>query len=169
MKTIMLVFIISFSVMNGFAQEKTKKELKEERELAKQKEIEVLIDSKEFEFVANRANPQGTRSIDMTTNDNFLRLKKDTIHSEMPFFGRAFSGVGYGSNSGGLNFKGLAEGYSLKKGKKNYTIKASVKDNSDSYQIILNIYFAGGAYLSISSNNRSTIGYNGEIHKLIIK
>lgn len=169
MKTMMLLLFLSFSVMTGFAQEKTKKQLKEERELAKQKEIDVLIESKEFEFVANRANPQGTRSIDMTTNDNFLRLKKDTIHSEMPFFGRAYSGVGYGSSSGGLDFKGFAKDYSVKKGKKSYTIKTSVKDNSDSYTIIFNIYFDGGAYLSISSNNRSTIGYNGEIHKLIVK
>lgn len=169
MKTMMLLLFLSFSVMTGFAQEKTKKQLKEERELAKQKEIEALIESKEFEFVANRANPQGMRSIDMTTNDNFLRFKKDTIHSEMPFFGRAYGGVGYGSNSGGLDFKGLAKDYSIKKDKKNYTIKANVKENTDSYQIILNIYFNGGAYLSISSNNRSTIGYNGEIHKFAIK
>ena len=169
MKTMMLLFFISFSVMTGFAQEKTKKQLKEERELAQQKDIEALIEAKDFEFVGDRANPQGTRSIDLTTNNNFFRLKKDTIDSDMPFFGRAFSGVGYGSSDGGLKFKGLANDYSVKKGKKSYTIKANVKDNSDSYNIILDVYFNGGAYLSISSNNRSTIGYNGEIHKLIVK
>jgi hypothetical protein len=169
MKTILLTFFLSLTTVLCFAQEKTKKQLKAEQELVKQKEIETLIGSKEFEFVANRANPQGTRTIDMTTNTNFLRFKKDTIHSEMPFFGRAYSGVGYGSGGGGLDFKGLAKDYSIKKGKKSYIIKTDVKDNTDSYGIILEIYFNGYAYLSINSSNRSPISYNGEIHKIPIK
>ncbi|MGQ7947088.1 DUF4251 domain-containing protein [Flavobacterium sp. WC2509] len=168
MKTIITTFFLSFFVLIGFAQEKTKKQLKEEKELAKQKEIDSLIESKVFEFVANRANPQGVRSIDMTTNDNFLRLKKDSIHSEMPFFGRGYSGIGYGSG-GGLDFKGVVNDFSIKKGKKSYTIKANVKDAADSYNIVLDIYFEGTAYLNINSTHRSSISYNGEIHKISVK
>lgn len=108
MKTLMTTLFLFFSILIGFAQEKTKQQIKEEQKLAQQKKIEALVESKEYEFVADRANPQGIRSIDMTTNDNFLRFKKDTIHSSMPFFGRGYSGIGYGSG-GGLDFKGVGK------------------------------------------------------------
>lgn len=168
MKTLVTTFLLFFSILFGFAQEKSKQQIKEEKKLAKQKEIEALVDSKEYEFQADMAFPQGTRSINMTTNANFLRFKKDTIHSEMPFFGRAYSGVGYGGG-GGLDFKGPIKDYSIKKGKKYYTIKADVKSDSDSYGIILIVYFDGGANLSINSINRSPISYRGNIDKLEIK
>lgn len=166
MKTLILTFFLSFSVLIGFAQEKTKQQIKEEQRAIKQKEIDALVESKVYEFVADRANPQGGRSIDMTTNSNFFRFEKDTIHSEMPFFGRAYGGVAYGGGGGGLDFKGPIKDYSVEKGKKEYTIKADVRGTSDSYNIILKVYFNGSAYLTINSSNRSPINYNGKIDKL---
>ena len=165
MKTIILTTVVLFSVFCGFSQEKSKQQIKEEQNAIKEKRITDLVESKEYEFVAEMAYPQGTRSISMTTNSNFFRFEKDTIHSEMPFFGRAYSGVGYGAGDGGLNFKGVAKNYSIKKGKKNYTIKAEVKNNTDSYDIILTVYFGGSADLVINSSNRSPISYRGTIDK----
>ncbi len=164
-----MTFFLSFSVLIGFAQEKTKQQIKEEQKAVKQKEIDALVESKEYEFEAVMAYPQGTRNIDMTTNSNFLRFQKDTIHSEMPFFGRAYSGVGYGRGGGGLDFKGAIKDYSIKKGKKSYTIKANVRGDSETYSVLLTVYFDGGASLSINSSNRSPITYRGEIDKLVIK
>lgn len=168
MKTLILTFFLSFSMLISFAQEKTKQQIKEEKKLAKQKEVEALIDSKQFEFVGDKAYPQGGRTIDLTTNANFFRLKKDSIHSEMPFFGRAYSGVAYGSG-GGLDFKGLVKDYSVEKGSKKYIIKADVRDQSDSYSIFLTVFFEGGASLTINSNNRASINYSGSIEKLKTK
>nr|WP_315262756.1 DUF4251 domain-containing protein [uncultured Flavobacterium sp.] len=101
--------------------------------------MDALVESKEYEFVADVEYPQGFRNIDMTTNSIFLRFQKDTIHSEMPFLGRAYSGVAYSSNGGGggggLDFKGAVKNYFIKKGKKSYTIKATVKGNADWYDV----------------------------------
>jgi hypothetical protein len=168
MKTSILSFFLSFSMLIGFAQEKTKQQIKEEQKIAKQKEIEELVDSKEFEFQAITAYPMGGRSIDMITNPNFLRFQKDSIDSAMPYFGRAYTGVAY-SGGGGLDFKGPIQDYSIKKGKKEYTIRAKVKGNADSYDILLSVFFEGTASLSISSNNRSSISYRGRIEKLKAK
>jgi hypothetical protein len=165
MKTSILSFFLSFSMLIGFAQEKTKQQIKEEQKLAKQKEIAALVDSKEFEFVAIMAYPQGTRSIDMLSNPNFLRFKKDSIHSEMPFFGQGYIGMGF-RGSGGLDFKGYIQDYSINKDKKKYTIKAKVKDNSDYYNITLIVFFEGNASLTINTSNRSPINYSGRIEKL---
>jgi hypothetical protein len=168
MKTLVLSFFLSFSMLIGFAQEKAKQQIKEEQKLAKQKEVEAMVNSKEFEFVAVTAYPQGTRSIDMISNPNYLRFKKDSIYSEMPFFGRAYSGVGYGGG-GGLDFKGLIQDYTVTKKKKEYIIKGKVKDNTDYYNVILTVYFEGNASLSINTSNRSPISYRGSIDEIKAK
>nr|WP_315197050.1 DUF4251 domain-containing protein [uncultured Flavobacterium sp.] len=164
MKTLVLSFFLSFSMLIGFGQEKSKQQIKEEQKQAKQKKVEALVDSKEFEFEGDMAYPQRGRSIDLTTNTNYLRFKNDSIHSEMPYFGRAYAGLVYGG--GGLNFKGPIKDYSIAKNKKNFTIKGEVRDSSDSYQIILTIFFDGVASLTISSNNRDSITYRGDVKEL---
>jgi hypothetical protein len=161
MKTLVLSFFLSFSMLIGFGQEKTKQQIKEEQKLAKQKKVEALVDSKVFEFEGRMAYPQRGRNIDLTTNPNYLQFKNDSIHSEMPYFGRAYS-IPYGGG-GGLSFKGPIKDYLIKKNKKNFTIKATVRDNSDSYQITLTVFFDGGASLTINSNNRDSINYSGDI------
>ena len=82
----------------------------------------------------------------------------------MPYFGRAYSGVAYGG--GGLSFKGPIQKYSITKDEKKFTIKGEVRDNSDNYSIILTVFFDRGASLTISSNNRDSINYRGEIEEL---
>jgi hypothetical protein len=166
MKTLVLTFFLSFSMLIGFGQEKTKQQIKEEQKLAKQKKVEALVDSKAFEFEGVMAYPQGGRSIDLTTNTNYLRVKNDSIHSEMPYFGRAYAGVGYGTGGGGLSFKGPIKDFSIKKGKKNIIVKGSVSDNSDFYIVTLTVYFDGGASLTIGSNNRDSISYRGSIEEI---
>lgn len=164
MKTVVLSFFLSFSMLMGFAQEKTKQQIKEEKKLAEQKKVEELLNSKDYEFVADWAYPQSGRSINLTSNSNFFRVKNDSVHSEMPFFGRAYAGVAY-SGGGGLDFKGATKDYSMTKEKKNYIIKTEVKGNSDNYSIQLTVYFDGGASLNINSNNRASISYRGMVTK----
>lgn len=167
MKTTATIFCFFFSVLISFGQEKTKEQIKEEKKTVKQKEIDALVDSRQYEFKAIRAYPISGKSIDMTTNPNFFRFQKDTIHSEMPFFGQGYNTTGYGaSNNVGLSFKGEIKNYSLKKEKKSYIIKADVKDDSNSYSIVLTVYFEGEANLSITSSHRSQISYRGQIDKL---
>jgi hypothetical protein len=160
---LVLIFMIGFTALsftNSRAQEKTKKQLKEEKKLEKQNQIAVLIDSKEFVFVANRVQPQGGRSINLTS-DYFAEFHPDLIKCDLPFFGRAFS-AGYG-NDNGMKFEGKPSIYSIEKNKKNYAAKIEVRGTSDSYSMILLVYFEGSATLSIISNNRSSISYDGDI------
>jgi len=164
-KNIVLALFISFFVGNGYAQEKTKKQLKEEQKTEKQKQIEALINSKEFVFVAKNTSPQGYRTIDLTTNPNYMKFYPDLIKSEMPYFGKGYGGGAYGGD-GGLNFEGKPEDYTIEKTNKLYRIKAVVKGERDVYSLILSVYFGGSATLSVNSNYRSTISYNGEISKI---
>ncbi len=161
-KLSILSVLVSFLFLsNGMAQELTKKELKQNARLEKQKQTQLLINSKEFVFVTNIAIPQGGRIINLT-DDYTIEFRSDSIKSELPFFGRGFSGIGYGGDNG-LRFKGKAENYQVEKTKKATIIKAGVRGQQDYFVLMISIYDGGSAHLSVSSNNRSTIAFNGEI------
>lgn len=163
--TVLMLTFFVFSLMNVIAQEKSKKQLKEERKLEKQKQTTLLVDSKEFVFVAKTVNPQGGRTINLTNNDYTVEFRPDLIKSYLPFFGRAYSGVGYGGDNG-MKFEGKPKNNSIEKTKKSYSIKMEVKGERDFYSLSLSVYFDGSAFLTINSNNRSSISYNGAIESL---
>jgi hypothetical protein len=86
------------------------------------------------------------------------------IEGNLPFFGRAYSGVGYGGNAG-IQFKGEPEDYTITENKKNFMVKAVVKGKGDVYRLNLRIGLEGSANLTITSNNRSAISYTGDISR----
>lgn len=145
-----------------FAQEKTKKQIKEEKKIETMKQIEALVNSKEFVFVGRTAFPTGYKTVNLTTNTNYVKYHPNKIESYMPFYGKAYSGVGYGGDQG-LKFEGAPEEYTITKEKKNYRVVAKVKGNNDTFKLSLTVGFEGNASLTITSNNRSSISYNGEI------
>jgi hypothetical protein len=160
-----LVALFALILIAGFAQETNKKPTKEEQKAEKQKQIEAMVNAKEFVFVGRTALPTGYKSVNLTTNTNYVKFYPDTIDSYMPYYGRAYSNVGYGGDTG-LKFTGKADEYTVTKGKKNYQVNAVVKTNKDSFRISLSVSFEGSATLTINSNNRSPISYNGDISAL---
>ena len=154
----MLLSFLNFSV---YGQEKTKKELKAERELKKQKEIEALIDGKNFVFEAQKVTPQGGRLINLDYRTYFLKFNTENTTCDLPFFGRGYN-IGYGSD-GGIKFEGKPENIKIEKEKRKYTLRTTVKGKDDVYDLMFTIFFDGGASLSVNSNNRAAIFYDGEI------
>lgn len=158
--TILLMLFCFFS-FDGFAQEKTKKELKQERELQKQKETEALINSKNFVFDAEKAYPQSTRMLNLDYNTYFIKFTSENVVCDLPFFGRAFN-VGYGAD-GGIKFEGKPEKIKVEQKGKKYLIKTTVKGTNDVYDLLFTIFYDGGTSVSINSNNRASISYDGRI------
>ncbi|MCM0668028.1 DUF4251 domain-containing protein [Flavobacterium tyrosinilyticum] len=156
---LILINVISFSVS---AQEKTKKELKQERELKKQNEIKALIDSQNFVFEAQKATPQGGRLLQLDYNTYFLKFKADNATCDLPFFGRGYN-VGYNSD-GGIKFEGKPENVKVENKKNNTILKATVRGVSDVYDLTFSIFYNGNTTLSVSSNNRGPISYDGVIY-----
>lgn len=163
--SVIALLFLFFSNANAIAQEKTKKQLKEEAKIEKQKQIALLVDSKEFVFYPNSVMPQGGRNIILNDASYSMEFHPNLIKSYLPFFGRGYSGVAYGGGNG-MEFEGKPTVYTVEKTKKAYLIKVDVKGERDSYNIMLSVYFEGSAYLSVSSNNRSSISYDGEIKVL---
>ena len=157
-----LLFVLALAISVGYTQEKSKKQIKEEKKLALQKQVEEMVNAKEFVFVGRTAIPSGHKSVNLTTNTNYVKFHPDLIDSYMPYFGRAYSGVGYGGDQG-LKFTGKPEVFTVTKTKKEFEVTAEVKGSNDTYKISLSIGFEGNSTLGITSNNRSFISYYGEI------
>ena len=164
-KITQLVLVMLLGFFGANAQISDRKAEKEKKRVEREKEIAALVESKSFVFKGDRAIPTGYKSMDLTTNPNFVKFSPDLIVSEMPFFGRAYS-VSYGGSDAGLKFKGKPEIYTIERKKKNYEVEAKIKGTGDSYTINLYISFEGSSTMSISSNNRTSISYNGKISAL---
>ena len=157
-----LFLLLSLIINTGFSQGKTRKELKEERKIENQNQTEALVNSKDFVFIANTALPSGFRSVNITGDSYYVKFQPDLIESVMPFFGKGYSGVAIGDDTG-LRFSGKPEEFTVLKNKKNYQIKVAVKGTRDIYRLFLSLGFEGSGSLTITSNNRNTISYQGEI------
>jgi hypothetical protein len=83
------------------------------------------------------------------------------MKGSMPFFGRAYSGA-YGGD-GGIEFDAAPEEFSIESKKDNHIVSVVVKGKNDTYRLILTVTTSGSASLSINSNNRSSISYQGSI------
>jgi hypothetical protein len=162
LKISLLSVLLSFILTSAISQEKSKKEIKEEQKLEKQKQIEAMVNSKIFVFVARFAQPSGGKQVNLTSNPNYIKFNPELLDGEMPFFGTAYSGIGYGGDSG-IKFRDKPEIFTVEKTKKNFHIDAKVKGENDVYRLSMSVSFEGNTSLSIISNNRATISYQGEI------
>lgn len=149
-------------ITTGFSQGKTRRELKEGKKLEKQNQIEAMVNAKEFVFIPRIVLPSGMKSVTLSLNQNFVKFQPDFIDSDMPFFGSVYSGVGYGTDTG-LSFKGQPKTFTVEKQEKGFQINVVVRGETDNFSLFLSVGFEGSASLSISSHNRSTISYQGEI------
>lgn len=160
-----LVLFVLFSAINsmGFAQDKSKKQVKQELRIENQTRIANLIDAREFVFIAKTANPQGFSPVGLTGEHNYIKFSPDLVESSLPFFGNVYGSYGFGSDEG-LKFEGKPEEFAVKEGRKNYHITVRVNGAEGGvYRLILSISFDGNTAVSISSNNRSNISFNGMI------
>ena len=164
MKSRIFILLIIFSSVleTGLSQGQSRKELNQQRTLEKQKQVDSLVNSREFVFIARIAMPTGMSSVNLSSNPNYVKFQPDLIDSYMPFFGTAYSGVGYGTDTG-LKFKGKPELFKVEKNKNTYQIDAVVKGETDNFRLSLSVGFWGSASLTITTNNRSIISYIGEI------
>jgi hypothetical protein len=164
-KILLMTTLLIFSLITvyGKVQDKDKKAIKAEKRLQLQKQIEEIINSRQFIFIGERALPMWGTSITLTPNSNYFKFDPANIESYMPFFGDAYS-VNYNVDPG-VKFEGKPGEFEIKqlqKGK-GYDIRVKVSIPSDTYDIFMHVSLDGTANLTISSFKRSSISYMGSL------
>lgn len=136
------------------------------------------IEKKEFDFNATKAFPMGGdvigilnsmpnasagRILNLDPGYGF-NLKKDLLSVSLPYFGRAYNSNPADASKGGIRFE--SKEFSIKESKTkkgNPLLVITPKDQQTSYTLTLEIFKNGSAFLSVSSNDRQPISYDGNI------
>jgi hypothetical protein len=148
--SILFFFITYCFAQMSFAQDSTKS-------------IRSKIEGKDFVFKAQTATP-AKGGIRQLTSDYDLKIKGDSLISYLPYYGRAYAGADL--NEGGIQFTSTKFDYKMKaKSKGGWDITIKPKDTRDVNQMTLSISENGYSYLTVISNNRQTISFNGYIEK----
>lgn len=161
MKTHTLLFIALFCFIFGSAsaQETDIKENTIKNAVATGG-IADLLNSKTFEFIAKTMYPTSGTPKNLVGSGYSLSFSPEMIISNLPFYGRAYSGMAIKPDKG-MRFKGKPKDFSIEKNNE-YQVNTIV-NNGDTFRISLSVSDSGNATLSISSNNRETITYQGEV------
>lgn len=129
---------------------------------ASEEEITKAIISNQWIFVADQALPQRGRSRILTSRYSVI-LKNDTLTSDLPYFGRAYSAV-IGETKSPLDFTSAIHTIDRKdnkKGKWDIEIKPGDYQEVQSYNFTF--YSNGAAQLNVALTSRSSIGFNGKL------
>ena len=111
--------------------------------------------------------PNGStiNNINLIGNDNYLRIIKDSIAMELPYYGeqQLSNNSTFGSGETGVIFKGFPKksNTTFDKKKNSYRFNYSLNAENESLNIILYLYSNNKATLSVNSSHRSPINYGG--------
>ena len=129
---------------------------------AKEVAIKNLVDSQQYVFYAQNVTPMSGRQRFLTT-DYTVSVSKDSIISDLPFFGRAYSAP-INPSDGGIKFTSTDFDYKLVPRKKGgWDISIKPKDTPNGQQFNLTVFENGTASLQATSTSRQPISFNGYI------
>ena len=167
MKTYLIIALLALVTLTSAMQDKeqkSKRELRAERKANIAEKVDSMINGRELTFIARSANPVGWSTIQLTSEYD-LKMNGDSVEVYLPFYGRAYQ-ADYNSTEGGIKLEALAEDYQVIHKKGQYNIRFNAKAKNDLYRFHLTVSPTGYASLSVISNNRQSINFNGILNEL---
>jgi hypothetical protein len=123
--------------------------------------VKALVDSQNYVFQVRSVQPMRGPVHQVTTDLYTLKVTRDKIVSDLPFFGQAYVAPADPTTSP-LQFTLHKFDYTLTPGKKQgWTVLIRPKDNKDIQELQLIISSGGYASLQVISANRDAINFNG--------
>lgn len=162
MKYLITILLLTTVIIPGYSQE-NKKDLKSAANTLQMEKIKVTAESKNFVFAARNATPLSGRTLNLTSEYN-VSLANDSIFSYLPYQGMSHSAV-FGGTENPMIFNQPIDNYTYKETKNGYIIKLSVKNGTDHLKFTFQISENGQAFLNVTSINRQSISYTGDVYK----
>ena len=145
-----ILFILLIISQGALAQDSTKTSAKD------------WVTEKNFVFRPQTALPTRGRAIQLTSYFD-LKVSKDTMISNLPYYGRAYS-ASINPSENGLNFTSTNFDYTVTPRKKGgWEVLIKPKDANNVREMTFTIFENGTASLYVTSNNRESISFNGYI------
>jgi hypothetical protein len=139
---------------------------KEDKKQAQQNLISDLVNSRNFDFIAESATPMSGRTRQLTGDYYDLKITDSAIVSFLPYYGRAYQAP-IDPTKGGIQFISKKFDYTMTpRNKGGWDILVKPTDTQDVQQLSINISVDGYATLQVTSLNRQPISFYGTIVKL---
>lgn len=137
-----------------------------------------IVEAKTYTFVARSATPlnvqdisavmsrmpggmQGGGTINLNETYYEVKVTPDSVIAFLPYYGRSFTAP-INQTEGGVKFNSKKFEYKSTKGRKRgWDIVIDTKDAKENYRLALNIGDEDYATLSLNSNNKQSISYQG--------
>jgi len=147
--------------------------------------LDQMMTEKKFEIKAGTALPMVTLAlsqvalsglippgsninrIDLSGSNSYLKIWGDSVSANLPYYGERRLGGGY-NNVSGIEFNGKPETIEIIKDdvKQNYTIKFSIRNQTESFIVNATTNTNLTSTIYITSSHRTRIRYMGVIKEL---
>ncbi|MDF0718225.1 DUF4251 domain-containing protein [Muricauda sp. 334s03] len=145
--------------------------------------LDKMISDQRFEIKAIWAQPmasQGLNSIanagllplgstasqiDITSTGGYFRMVGDSVEADLPFFGERRMGGFYDQDKAGIKFEGIPKDLTFSPNKKDngQTMRFQISQDSENFQVFVQLYPSGKGRLTVSSTHRTNIWYQGHL------
>ena len=136
-----------------------------------------IVTAKTYTFVARSATPLNTQdvsavmsrmpggmqggTINLDASTYEVRVTPDSVVAYLPYYGRSYTAT-IGQTDGGIKFNSKKFTYKSNKGKKyGWDVVVDTKDVNENYRLAFSIGDEGYVTLSLNSNNKQSITYQG--------
>lgn len=128
--------------------------------------LEELAATRNFTFVANTVEPTTGRGRSNINNVGYLKMQGDQVQMELGYVGQRQVNQVYGRTEG-MRYEGAATEIKTTRneGKNYYNLDFILRNKSELLQCNLRFLSEKQAILTINSNQRSSIRYQGEIKR----
>ena len=148
--------------------------------------IDALVEAKEFRIESDWARAQGDASVNaiarsglqqpgssgnrfnLIGNFNFVEMRGDTVTAYLPYFGRRQFSNGHYTENQSIEFDAAPRDFTVEKNekKKRYEISFFVDNGTETFQIHMQLYHNLRSTVTVNSNQRFVIHYDGKIAEL---
>ena len=120
------------------------------------------VESGDYTFVPQTVLPMGGKAVDLNYSF-YLKVRKDTIESHLPYYGRAYVAP-FPSENGGITFVSTDFNYTISdKEKGTWNAHIGLNDSQKRHKLSLKIGDTGYTTLTVLDNNRQSISFYGKI------
>jgi hypothetical protein len=149
-----LLIAVLFISQAAFGQDSTKQ--------TTQTTVKDWLNDRNFVFTPQTATPMRGRNVHLTSYFD-LSVSKDTLVSNLPYYGRAYS-ASINPSENGLNFTSTKFDYNVTPRKKGgWDVSVKPKDANDVRDMTFTVFDNGKASLFVNSNNRESISFDGTV------
>ena len=152
---LLILFIAGTGIFTLQAQNR------EERKELKEQTVKEKIESENYRIDINTAYPRRGRMIPLTSIYS-VTIRNDSVFSQLPYFGRAYS-IPYGGGQG-LMFNAPIDQYTMSMGKRGAAkINFTAKIPEDQFRFRITIYSNGSSSIDVDMQNRESISFSGDL------